>query len=233
VSSIIKKRWSTEIKEKARKLRNEGYSFGRLTKEMGISRSTLHSWVGDIKRSKKWIRSDRIRWMKEIQPLTVLANKKKKQERIKKLEFQVNKEMGKVKFSKTQLRVILSMLYWAEGAKTDRAVTFANTDPKLCLLFITLLRKGFLIDEEKLRVRLYLHYYHNQKNSKKFWSKLLSIPISQFQRTYIKPRSKVKRFRKNFGGICFIRYYSAALKDEIMQLAFATSDKIVGDKKLS
>ena len=228
--SSIKKRWSAEIIREAKRLRRSGYSFGRLVKELGVARSTLHSWVGQIKRSEKWLRRDRIRWMKEIQPLTVLANKRKREERVKKIAEEVKSQLKSLKLNNQIYQIILSMLYWAEGSKRDKQVTFANTDPKLSLLFITLLRKCYPIDEKRLRLRIYLHYYHKKTVVLKFWSELLGVPIGQFQKTFIKHRSKTKRFRQNYAGICFIRYSDVVIKDKIMLLAFAIADKIVGDK---
>ena len=125
------------------------------------------------------------------------------------------------------------MLYWAEGAKSGSEVNFANTDPKLSLLFITLLRECFEIDEKRLRLRLHVHYYHKKKTVRKFWGELLNIPQDQFQKIYVKKRSKTKKFRQNFAGICFIRYGDVAIKDKIMQFAFAIADKIVKKRLLS
>lgn len=168
--------------------------------------------------------------MKEIQPLTVLANKKKREDRVKKINEEVQKYLENFHLTDQISQIILSMLYWAEGSKRDKQVTFANTDPKLALLFITLLRKCHQIDETRLRLKIHLHYYHKKNLMLKFWSELLDVPVSQFQKTYFKHRSKTKRFRKNFAGICFIRYSDVAIKDKIMQLAFAIADKIVVNK---
>ena len=59
---------------------------------------------------------------------------------------------------------------------------------------------------------MHLYYYHREKEIKTFWSKLLNIPENQFEKTYRKYRSKEKTFRRNFGGICFIKYYDVYLK---------------------
>ena len=48
-------------------------------------------------------------------------------------------------------------LYAGEGGKTDGVVKFANSDPRMILLFVTWLRGFFAIDESRLRLRLYLH----------------------------------------------------------------------------
>jgi len=125
------------------------------------------------------------------------------------------------------------MLYWAEGTKLPKnaQIEFANTDPRMAFLFITLLRKCYTLDEEKLKARLHLHHYHDIKKAEKFWSELLDIPLKQFYKVYIKPRSKTKKFRRNFMGICFIRYGNTDLKHRILNTAYAIQEKIC-DKKI-
>ena len=95
-------------------------------------------------------------------------------------------------------------------------------------LFITLLRECYKIDESKFRVRLHLHFYHREKDVKIFWSQLLKIPESQFTKTYRKYRSQEKTFRRNFGGICFLKYNSDDLRERIVQFALALGEKITG-----
>ena len=95
-------------------------------------------------------------------------------------------------------------------------------------LFIKLLRNNYKVDESKLRVRLHLHDYHDENLVRKFWSGLLSIPETQFGKIYRKQRSKEKTFRKNFGGICFLRYNSVHLKDEIITYAYTLGERVTG-----
>lgn len=230
------RRWPEKIKKKAKTLRKKGASFGEITKELGVPKSTLHSWVRGIKRPARLSREARIRWTKTIQPLGALANKRKREREIEEIIRKVKKEVGLYDLSDIKvLRTILSMLYWAEGTKSPRSgqIQFANTDPKLALLFITLVRKCYPIDERKLRARLHLHHYHDIKEAKKFWSELLDIPLKQFYKDYIKPRSKTKKFRRNFMGICFIRYGSTDLKHRILNTAYAIQEKICDGEKRS
>ncbi|MEK7165241.1 MAG: hypothetical protein AAB874_00340, partial [Patescibacteria group bacterium] len=123
---------------------------------------------------------------------------------------------------------VLCALYWAEGSKNRGMLNFANTDPKLLKLFITLLRQCYKLDEQKFRIRLHLHWYHKEKELKIFWSKLLNIPVSQFNKTYRKKRSKERVFRKNIGGICFLRYNSDNLREQVMHYSQAFGEKITG-----
>ena len=229
----VYKRWPEEIKTKAKLLRKKGYSYGQLTKEFNVAKSTLHQWIRGLKRPKKFTEQDRIRWIKVVQPMGAEMNRRLRIERVDKIKRKVKEEISKFKPSLEVKKSILSMLYWAEGSKTEKEVNFANTDPKLSLLFITLLRECFEIDEKRLRLRIFIHYYHNKNKIMEFWSNLLDVPIEQFHKAYLKKRSKTKRFRQNFAGICFIRYGDVAIKDEILQFAFAIADKIVKKRSLS
>ncbi len=112
------------------------------------------------------------------------------------------------------------MLYWAEGTKSDTAggPKFANTDPVLAKLYLTLLRSVYVLDEKRIKVTLHLHYYHRHRAAITFWSELLSVPRSQFGKIYVKKRSVLKRFRKNFQGICFIYYFDSAVRRELLSL---------------
>lgn len=224
----MKIHWPENIKEEARKLRSQGYSYGGLTAKLNIPKSTLHLWIRGIKRPDKFAKEDRIRWISKIQPLGALANKLKREKIIFSLRNELKDELSRIALTLDTKKAILSMLYWAEGAKGRDVMTFANTDPKLILLFTMLLRQCYKLDESKFRIRLHLHWYHKEREVKKFWSDLLGISEKQFTKTYRKKRSKEKTFRKNFGGICFLKYNSVLLKDRVLEYAYALGEKITG-----
>lgn len=222
------RQWRNSIKEKAKQLRKKGYSYGQLTRELGVSKSTLHAWIRGIRRPEQFTRQDRIRWIKEIQPLGAQANKKKREKVIQQITQKVHREVSSLKENIGMKKTMLAMMYWAEGSKVRGVAQFVNIDPRMNLLFITLLRQCYDVDESKFRIRLHLHYYHRVKIVRHFWSHLLHVPEAQFEKTYRKPRSKEKTFRKNFGGICFVKYNSVYLKEEILQYAYSLSEKFIG-----
>lgn len=159
--------------------------------------------------------------------MAVEANRIKREKHLNKIIDKVNKEVSLFSLKEKQYqKSLLAMLYWAEGAKSRGALIFTNTDPKLCLLFITMLRNVYKVDEDKFRIRLHLHYYHDVNMSISFWSRLLKIPESKFGKIYIKKRSKTKKFRENFAGICFIKYHSEDLRFEVLQVADQIANKI-------
>lgn len=222
------KKWSKETKDFAILLRKKGLTYGEIVNQLKVSKSTLFTWIGSIKRPVRELKLEREAHMRRIQGLAALANRKRRTDRLEEIRKNVQKEVDKYDVSdKDYLRSLLSMLYWAEGSKGRGQVEFANTDPVLSVLFVTLLRKSYKIDEERLHVRLHLHYYHKIKETRKIWSELLKIPESKFGKIYIKKRSKTRKFRQNFAGICFIKYYSESLRFEILERARLISQKIV------
>lgn len=214
-------------------MRLSGSSYSQIKKKFFIPKSTLSDWFVNLPKPNHLYYTDRQSWLKKIRVLALKANKLKYQKINQDLKNQVKEDISNwsnINSTETQ-KTILAFLYWAEGSK-GHMVVFANTDPRLCLLFITLLRKCFQLDESKFRVRLHLHDYQDQKVIKKFWSNLLSIPESKFYKIYLKERSKNKTFRRNFGGVCFIKYNSVYLQRKIMEYAYMIGEKLIGKVKV-
>ena len=96
--------------------------------------------------------------------------------------------------------------YSGEGAKTDGAVKFANTDPRLVAFFLAWFRRFFEIDESRLRVRLYLHQGLDIDAANTFWSQLTGIPIGNFGQPYrAVPDPSIRRAKHPFGcvSVCY------------------------------
>lgn len=219
---------SFEIKNTAVELRKKGGSIGEIARNLGVSKSTAYEWTKNIEGAARFAEIGRERWMKELQPLGALGQKRKREKKISQIVTEVQKELGQLQLTPELKKAVLASLYWAEGAKGRGMLKFANTDPRLMSLFITLLRQSYILDERKFRVGLQLHWYHRDKKAKEFWSELLKIPDSQFHKIYHKKRSKEHVFRKNIGGICFLQYNSDALREQIVHFAFAFGEKITG-----
>lgn len=128
-----------------------------------------------------------------------------------------------------ELVVIGVMLYWGEGFKgnnksTYSSVDFANSDPVMVVLFLSFLRKVYVIDERKLRVLLYCYSDQNILELIKFWSKETGIPMTQFTKPFV---------RKDFNplgakmskGMVHIRYSDKKLLLEIKKLIEYYSSK--------
>jgi len=224
----MKKFWSDTLKEEVTKLRKEGVSYGFLSNKYKIAKSTLHYWLVNTEYPRDKVNQTKKDLLKKIQPMGAYANHQKRLEKLKMIEERTIKEIKYNKHINEAKKAMLAMLYWAEGGKgRGDIVTFANTDPLMAKLFITLLRESYILDENKFRIRVHLHHYHNEAKVKKFWSDLLKVPLSQFGKIYRKKRGENKIYRKNEAGICFVRYNSMALKEEIMFYARNLAIKII------
>ena len=97
---------------------------------------------------------------------------------------------------------------------------FGNSDPSIISLFMSLLRYCYNIDESKFRCTLQCRADQNTKKLEKFWSQITKIPLSQFYKARVDPRTIDKPSKKlNYKGVCRIDYFSADLFIELKQIA--------------
>ena len=190
------------LKEKAIKLRIEGFSYSEIRKQVKVSKSSLSLWlrsVGLTKRQKQRLTEKKWTAIKR-------GWEKWKNQRIKKTEI-VNKEaIGQIKkIKKTEEKLFLMgiMLYWAEGAKEKQyrlgqGVSFSNSDFKMIKVFIEWLKDCLKIPDNQINFDIYIHdnnkYRLNEVRS--FWSKVTGFPIEKFGKIYFK-KHKIKTLRKN------------------------------------
>ena len=216
------------LKSRATILRKQGKSLLQISKELHIAKSTASLWLSTEKNRGLYSTMAKTEWMKHIRVLAHKAIKNRTRKKDQERQESATLLIKQLPSTKEVMKVIISMLYWTEGSKGYGIVTFANTDPRLCLLFITNLRSCFNLDETKFRACIHLQQHHQEEAEKTFWSNLLKIPLSQFSKTIWKQTANTgKRFRKNYHGICFVKYNSVNLQKEIMVYAYALGAKFI------
>lgn len=215
-------RRSDEVRAQVERLRKSGKTYAEIQQKFPIPKSTLSVWLNK-RFPEKYNRSVQLKHLEKARVLASASITKARRERERVAQERGHTIAGALNLNDVALqKALLAMLYWAEGSKYQgvHGLKFTNTDPRMALLYITLVRKCFTLDESRLRVRVHVHHYHDRRKVLSFWSKLLNVPLVQFEKTYLKKRSKTKRFRQNFMGICFIYYPSNAMRQEIMELGF-------------
>jgi len=216
--------YSLKTKENIKKLVIEGKSYREITEIFGVPKSTISTWFGKTLK-RPMTRKAMLEHLKSARVLAVAAIKNKWKNVANKEDIIIEKILEKelplyplenIGFYKS----MLAMLYWAEGSKYAgvHGLHFVNTDPSLMKFYLTLLRKCYTINEERLRARIHVHHYHKIKEVRKIWSETLDIPPNQFGKVYLKKRSKTKKFRRNFIGICFVNYYDSKIRKEILEI---------------
>ena len=107
------------------------------------------------------------------------------------------------------------MLYACEGTKAriDRrynrliyCIELTNSDPKIIKFFRLFLDEILKIDKYRIRGQLFFYPDLDKNELIKFWSKISSIPPSQFTKS-ICLKAKIGKFKSNPLGTFKIRYY--------------------------
>jgi hypothetical protein len=219
--------YPVKIKVDAVKLRQKGFSLSEISQKLSISKSTASLWLKDISLSPLAINNLK---RKKIlgQYKTILLRKKKRKTLLSEIEKLSTKTIDKIYLNKNLAKTFCSLIYYCEGIKgSDTRVTFINSEPTLIKLFLKFFRTAFKTSENKFRVLMHLHNYHDEKTQKLFWSGITKIPISQFSKTFWK-QNTAKRIKKSYPGCISIRYYDARIAKELLILYKVIVDKYCG-----
>ena len=199
-------------RQQARQLRRTGLPLAEIAASLGVSRSSVSLWVRDV----------------EFTPLprpprgrrrSPNALQRRRQAEIDRLAEEGRARVGRL--SEREFLVAGVALYAGEGAKRDGAVKFANSDPRMIAFYCAWLRRFFSVDEERLRMRLYLHEGLDLTASVAYWSDVTGIPPSQFQKPYRAVPDPTIRHAKHVHGCVSIDYSRSATHRSIMGLVVA------------
>lgn len=224
----------SKYKSLARKLRNEGFSYSEIRVEVPVSKSTISLWCSDIKLSPE--QKERLR-RKGGGEKGAQFNKRKALQVRADLYNRASCSVNDL--DRDTLLVAGAMLYWAEGAKTV-TTAFSNSDAAMVLLYVKWLHEVFGVNPNKLQAHLHLHKNQNEVIEKEYWSKLTSIPIKNFGKTYFKKKGTGHRKNKLPHGTIRIRMTgtgSSLTRIEIFGLIdgilrqFKIKDTIIDDFK--
>jgi transcriptional regulator with XRE-family HTH domain len=175
-------RGKTSEQNRARDLRAQGWTYNEICAELKVSKSSVSLWCRDVP-------VDQVVWARKLREsrrfgarTRINSLARRRQEQIDQLRSEGTERIGRL--SEEAFLVAGVALYAGEGAKTDGAVKFANSDPRMIVFFIAWLRHFFKVDESRLRLRLYLHIGLDLEAAEVFWSDLTGIPTEQFTKAY-------------------------------------------------
>ncbi len=183
-------KYPSSVVSEARELREKQLSLYEISKLLNVPSSSVRNWCIDLRIDRKQ---------------SLITNNKLRREKTKRLDLNLVPEQKAI--SSDMAKFLAALLYGCEGAKypATNIIAFVNSDPSLVKTFLFLLRKGFKLDENKLRVQLQIHNTHTYSKLIKYWSRLLEIPTGKFLKpTVTQPRGKMKR--QNYPGTCSLRY---------------------------
>jgi transcriptional regulator with XRE-family HTH domain len=212
-------RGKTTEHERARALRAAGWTYAEICAELGVSRSSVSLWVRDVPVGDDvWARRARAnrRFGARTRSHAFAA---RKQREIERLAEEGRSRVGRL--SDREYLMAGAALYAGEGSKTDGSVKFTNSDPRMIAFFLGWLRRFFVVDEGRLRVRLYLHQGLDLEAARAHWSVLTAIPQSQFHKPYRAVADPSIRRAKHPMGCVTVVYSCSATHRTIMGLVGA------------
>lgn len=200
----------SELRLKARKMREGGESVKGIAEILGVSSSSVSLWCRDIKLSFEQVaelerRNKDPHYGRRGKYLEVL----KEATDSKKLKLKTEGQKLVNGLSKREKFLVGAALYWAEGFKKDKMVGFANTDPEMIKFVLGWLIESLGVSPALIRLRIVINESHKYRiyEVHKYWSQLVGIPMSQFYRpTFQKVKwNKVYDHPEDYFGVLRIR----------------------------
>ncbi|MDO8654929.1 MAG: hypothetical protein Q7R48_00655 [bacterium] len=182
-------------KEKALALRLLGYSYNEITAKLDIPKATLSDWFTGLILSEK--AHSRIRKRVWAGSLKGLIKKNELQvHRARQSASQIRKDAKKQikRFSKSELLLVGTALYWAEGYKrpvikngrerTYHKISFSNSDPFMVKVFLTFLEDILEIPRSRIKASIRIFQHINEGEALRYWENITKLPKENFQKTY-------------------------------------------------
>jgi DNA-binding transcriptional MerR regulator len=202
-----------EIREQARRLRQQGVSVRDIAKTLQVARSSVSTWVRDIE-----LTDEQLEKLKENQRQYGGRNKGGRANRIKFREQRfAYQEQGRARAREgSPLHMAGCLLYWAEGAKGKNTLYFVNSDPNMHLLFMRFLREEMGVQADECSIYIQTHYQEPEqiKNIEAYWTELLQLPLSCVRKTHIKKGSETRQ-NKLKHGVCGVMVCKTSLIQHI------------------
>lgn len=215
-------------KKEACALRREGHTLLEISDQLDISKSTASLWVRGVSLSQD--AQQRISQKCALGRLSAARTHQKNADaKVRDARIAAEKILSGVHLNADTARLLCALLYWCEGTKIRKRSTFCftNSDPKLVAVFMKLFRAGFPVNEQKLRLNVHLHEYHDPEAQLRFWAEIATIPLEQCHRPYQKPHTAV-RTREGYQGCASIRYYDTDLARNLESVAIVFLEKQLG-----
>lgn len=166
----------------AQNLRRQGYSFKDIALKVSVSKSTVSRWCRGIKlteKQKNKLFFKKVKGLKQGRIKGILTQKQKRLEKIKNYKIEGEKKFEEI--SNKEFFVAGLSIYLVGGSK--KSISFSVSDPVIANFMSKWLEVFFKVPSDRFRFLILLkHASKNKvKTVKRFWSKHLNFPISQFK----------------------------------------------------
>ncbi|MFH9006490.1 hypothetical protein ACH4E5_25045 [Streptomyces afghaniensis] len=187
------------LRERARELRLQGWTYDQIQVELGCSKSSISLWVRDLPKPERRDPAEQAKLAAQRRWEHELAVRDEERQQTKEAAKQAIGEL-----SARELFVAGVVLYWAEGAK-DKAhsrqrrenLQFINSDPNVIRFYLRWL-ESLGVERDRLRFRVHIHESADVAGAEAYWAQLVGVDATAFQRTTLKKHNP-RKVRKNVG----------------------------------
>jgi hypothetical protein len=186
-----------DLRDRARELRLQGWTYDQIQVELGCSKSSISLWVRDLPKPQRRDPAEQARLAGRKRWEHELAIRDEKRQRTK---AAAQDEIGPL--TERELFLLGVGLYWAEGAK-DKAysrrefVLFVNSDPGMIRVFLAWLDL-LKVEREHRRFRVMIHESAEVTAAERYWAEIVDVDGAAFGKTTLKKHNP-KTVRKNVG----------------------------------
>jgi transposase len=201
-----------DLRDKARELRLQGWTYDQIQVELGCSKSSISLWVRDLPKPERRDPTEQAKLASQKRWEHELAVRDEERKQTKQAAAC---EIGTM--TDRDLFVAGVALYWAEGSKDkpyDRreTVNFVNSDPGVIRLYLAWLHL-LGVEPTRLQYRVMIHMTADVEGAKRYWADLVGVDASLFQKTTIKkhnPKTVRKNVGENYRGCLVVRVSKGA-----------------------
>lgn len=165
----------------SRRLRKRGFSIKEIARTLGVSKSSVSSWVKEI------VLTDEQREKLDARMSFAAANRKRMFDAAEKRAAQ--QERGRAQARTDDPRFIAGcMLYWAEGSKKRNDVVFVNSDPEMMAFFVEFLRDYYGVKNAEISLSVTAHVTSelSLEQTESFWLDCLALDSACLRKSTIR-----------------------------------------------
>jgi transposase len=202
-----------DLRDRARELRLQGWTYDQIQVELGCSKSSISLWVRDLPtpERRKRTREESSAIAKRGWEATLRLREEERQQTKQSAAEEV------AQMTDRELFLVGVGLYWAEGSKSkpyrrQERVTFVNSDPGMITLFLAWLNL-LCVEPERLRFAVQIHETADVASAEEFWADHVGVERATFLKTTLKkhnPSTNRKNTDENYYGCLRIDVRSGA-----------------------
>ena len=218
-------KFESNLKAQVQELRSSGktYSEINLLIKQEVSKSTLSFWCKSVPLPSNYSRKIKklnVTSLKKARVRALHVNNLKRKNYLLSLDER-NFEISEQVCNKNVAKIALAMLCLGEASKYGvSAFALGNTNPKIIIIFLQLLKLSSNFNENKLRCTVQCRADQNVSYLESYWSKVTNIPLKQFYKAQIDPRTINRPTKKpEYKGVLRINYLDSNAQQDLESLS--------------